>query len=151
MQVNRSLIGSLIVVMTLAGCSNSGTKPETSTTNGSSPAIESTKQTASESTEASQPSTASEVYEGTIHGVISDSMCGKDHSKMGEAGKQPSKCIEQCVASGAKYVLVDEKGDSYTLSDQEKSKILAGKHVAISGHIDPSEKAIHVHSIVVAA
>jgi len=67
---------------------------------------------------------------------------------MGEAGKQPSKCIEQCVASGAKYVLVDEKGDSYTLSDQEKSKILAGKHVAISGHIDPSEKAIHVHSIV---
>ena len=47
-----------------------------------------------------------------------------------------------------KYVLVDEKGDSYTLSDQEKSKILAGKHVAISGHIDPSEKAIHVHSIV---
>jgi hypothetical protein len=39
MQVNRSLIGSLIVVMTLAGCSNSGTKPETSTTNGSSPAM----------------------------------------------------------------------------------------------------------------
>jgi hypothetical protein len=148
MQVNRGVISSLIVVMTLAGCSNSGSKPEASTSTGPSPAIESTKQASEENTDASQPSSSSEVYEGTIHGVISDSMCGKDHLKMGETGKDPAKCIEQCVASGAKYVLVDEKGDSYTLSDQEKSKILGGKHVAISGHIDPTEKAIHVHSIV---
>lgn len=149
MQVNRSLISGFIMILALAGCSSSGNTPEASSSSGSSAAVtESTAQTTKEAKQASPASTSGEVYEGTIHGVISDSMCGKDHSKMGETGKDPVKCIEQCVASGAKYVLVDDKGDSYSLSDQEKTKALGGKHVAITGHIDPSEKAIHVHSIV---
>ncbi|MBX3150340.1 hypothetical protein KF728_09350 [Candidatus Obscuribacterales bacterium] len=149
MQFKTSLIGGLIVTLTLAGCSTAGTKPETS--NSESAPVESSAQTSEAPKEnVSTPATTSsgEVYEGTITGVISDSMCGKDHSKMGELGKTPAKCIEKCVASGAKFVLVDEKGDSYALSDQEKTKDLAGKHVAITGHIDPSEKAIHVHKIV---
>lgn len=153
MQIKTRLIGVLIVTLTLAGCGTAGTKPETS--HGESASVESSAQTSETQKEnvTTQPTPATtdasgEVYEGTITGVISDNMCGKDHSKMGDLGKDPAKCIEKCVASGAKYVLVDEKGDSYSLSDQEKTKDLAGKHVAITGHIDPSEKAIHVHKIV---
>lgn len=155
MQINTSLVGGLIVTLTLAGCSTAGTKPEAS--NSESTPVESSAQTseAPKETAPTQPTPAKatavssgEVYEGTITGVISDSMCGKDHSKMGGLGKDPAKCIEKCVASGAKYVLIDEKGDSYSLSNQEKPKELTGKHVAITGHIDPSEKAIHVHKIV---
>lgn len=145
MKVNLSLIGGLMVIMALTGCNSSGNKPA-ETSNGLTPSV--TEPTAKTNKDASPASSSGEVYEGTMHGVISDSMCGKDHSKMGETGKDPAKCIGQCVASGAKYVLVDEKGDSYSLSDQEKPKELGGKHVAITGHIDPSEKAIHVHSIV---
>jgi hypothetical protein len=155
MQIKTSLIGGLIVTLTLAGCSTAGTKPETS--NSESAPVESSAQTSevAKETAPTQPTptteaatSSGEVYEGTITGVISDSMCGKDHSKMGGLGKDPAKCIEKCVASGAKYVLIDEKGDSYSLSNQEKPKELTGKHVAITGHIDPSEKAIHVHKIV---
>lgn len=87
-------------------------------------------------------------YEGTISGVISDSMCGKDHTGMGELGKDPIDCTKQCVERGAKYVLVDEKsGDVYNLSDQRKATDFAGKTVTVAGHIDPAEKAIHVHSL----
>lgn len=104
---------------------------------------------ATESAPDSPQNTASQaVYEGTINGVISDSMCGSDHSKMGALGKDPAACSKKCAESGAKYVLVDKNGDSYALSDQKKASDLAGQTVAITGHIDPAEKSIHVHSIV---
>jgi predicted small lipoprotein YifL len=89
-----------------------------------------------------------QVYEGTLSGVISDSMCGKDHSGMGELGKDPAVCTQKCVEQGAKFVLVDEKsGDVYNLSDQKKPAKFAGQSVSVDGHIDPTEKAIHVHSL----
>ncbi|MBX9771207.1 MAG: hypothetical protein K2X29_07535 [Candidatus Obscuribacterales bacterium] len=91
---------------------------------------------------------AGQVYVGTISGVISDSMCGKDHSGMGDLGKDSVACTQKCVEQGAKFVLVDEKsGDIYKLSDQKKPAKFAGKGVSIDGHIDPAEKAIHVHSL----
>jgi hypothetical protein len=89
-----------------------------------------------------------EVYEGTISGVISDSMCGKDHSGMGELGKDPVACTKACIGKGAKYVLVDKSGSIYQLSDQEKPQEFAGRTVSIEGHIDPAEKSIHVHSMI---
>lgn len=89
-----------------------------------------------------------QVYEGTLSGVISDSMCGKGHSGMGELGKDPTVCSQKCVEQGAKFVLVEEKsGDVYNLSDQKKPAKFAGQSVSVEGHIDPAEKAIHVHSI----
>lgn len=142
-----------VLFLGLAACSNTDQKTETSTQSSTS-TTETSTPAASTSETSTQPNTAStskgtgEVYEGTISGVISDSMCGKDHTKMGDTGKDAKVCIEKCVTSGAKYVLVDEKGDSYALSDQDKPKELAGKTVSITGHIDPTEKSIHVHSIV---
>lgn len=142
-----------VLILGLAACSNTDQKTETSTQSSTS-TTETNTPAASTSETSAQPNTASTnkatggVYEGTISGVISDSMCGKDHTKMGDAGKDAKACIEKCVTSGAKYVLVDEKGDSYALSDQDKPKEQAGKAVSITGHIDPTEKSIHVHSIV---
>ncbi len=145
MQMKPSLILGLIATMSLSACTSSGEKAADISTNTQAPPAQTTPATQAEPTSTTD---GGKVYEGTINGVISDSMCGKDHSKMGETGKDPAKCIAECVASGAKYVLVDDKGESYSLSDQGKTKELAGQHVAVTGHIDPSTKAIHVHSIV---
>lgn len=87
------------------------------------------------------------VYSGTISGVISDSMCGNNHTSMGELGKDSVSCTRKCVEQGAKYVLVDETDNIYSLSDQGKAGKFAGKTVSVAGHIDPSTKAIHVHSL----
>jgi hypothetical protein len=43
----------------------------------------------------------------TLTGRISDSMCGKDHSAMGEMGKNPKECALACVKGGAKYVFAE--------------------------------------------
>jgi hypothetical protein len=127
-------------MMVLAGCGQPEQKTETS------------EQQTNTATEAGSATSTTEgnsekVYEGTISGVISDSMCGKDHSGMGELGKDPVACINKCVEQGAKYVLVSDSGDVYQLTDTKKAKQLAGKTVSIEGHIDPKEKAIHVHSM----
>lgn len=104
-------------------------------------------------TESGSTSTGTEpgggkAYEGTISGVISDSMCGKDHSGMGELGKDPVACTQKCVAQEQKYVVVDSAtGDVYKLSDSDKVKDFAGKPVSIEGHIDAQNKTIHVHSV----
>lgn len=144
MKVKANMIASGLCMLLLAACSPGEQKSEeTTSTTSATPAT-----TSPDATETSTSTGAADIYEGTIDGVISDSMCGKDHSKMGALGKDPAACIAKCVAGGAKYVLVDSKGDSYALSDQIKAKELAAKSVAITGHIDPKEKSIHVHSIV---
>lgn len=123
------VIGCLVV---LAGCSQGEQKAETTT-----------QQSVTIGTQTNN----TKAYEGTISGVISDSMCESDHNKMGDLGKDPIACAHKCVEAGAKYVLVDNKGTMYKLSDQRKPKEFAGKAVSVKGHIDPVEKLIHVHSI----
>lgn len=136
----KAVIFGAACIIALAGCgqteqksASSGQQTSTATDTGS----------ATTGNEAN----SGKLYEGTISGVISDSMCGKDHSGMGELGKDPVACTKKCVEQGAKYVLVSDSGDVYRLSDAGKAKELAGKPVSIEGHIDPKEKAIHVHSI----
>jgi len=150
MRITKQLVLSISTVFALSACSNADQKSDQASqpTTGSTANTTSTETSESTSAGPQAQSKAGEVYEGTIKGVISDSMCGKDHSKMGAEGADPKACIDKCISSGAKYILVDEKGDSYALSDQEKPRELAGAKVAITGHIDPTDKSIHVHSIV---
>ncbi len=153
MRIIANILVCAVLILGVAACSNADQKAEISSqsgpsTTGTSTSVASTSETAAQPNTASTNKGTGEVYEGTISGVISDSMCGKDHAKMGDTGKDAKVCIEKCVTSGAKYVLVDEKGDSYALSDQDKPKEQAGKTVSITGHIDPTERSIHVHSIV---
>lgn len=128
----------------LAGCSQEQTPQQATTSNANTaPATQSSPKESSTTKE----TTTGGVHEGTIAGVISDSMCGKDHMKMGDMGKDAQACSHKCVEAGAKYVLVAESGDIYQLSDQKRAKEFAGKPVEISGHIDETSKAIHLHGI----
>lgn len=90
------------------------------------------------------------VYSGTVHGVISDSMCKFDHSAMIKAGHgtDAKSCTEKCVKEGNKLVLADKKNKLvYTFVNSKEVKSYAGKKVAITGHIDPDTKVIHIHSV----
>jgi len=62
-------------------------------------------------------------------GVITDSMCGKDHAMMKVA--PDSKCVQECVKQGAKYALFDGK-ISYVLSDQLTPQQFAGQKVKVN-------------------
>ena len=84
----------------------------------------------------------------TFTGVITDSMCGKDHSAMGV--KPDSKCVLECVKAGAKYALYDGKA-VYALSDQKGPEKFAGQKVKITGTYNEATKILKVDSMVAAA
>jgi hypothetical protein len=62
-------------------------------------------------------------------GSISDKMCGAKHM-MGESARD---CTLECVKAGSKFILVDEKGKIYDLSDQKKPEKFAGEKVKVTG------------------
>ena len=73
----------------------------------------------------------------TITGVVSDSMCGLDHSSMGKDGSDARSCTLKCVEGGSKLVLADKtNGKIYQLSDQKAAKKFAGENVRATGHLD---------------
>jgi len=81
----------------------------------------------------------------TFTGVITDAMCGKDHSMMGV--KPDAKCVTECVKRGSKYSLV-VGDDVYELSDQKGPEKLAAQKVIVKGTLDG--KIIQVQSITAA-
>ncbi len=80
----------------------------------------------------------------TFTGVITDSMCGKDHAMMKVA--PDSKCVVECVKHGSKYALYDGK-KSYVLSDQKSAEQFAGQKVRISGTLYEKTGILKVDSI----
>jgi hypothetical protein len=80
----------------------------------------------------------------TFTGVITDSMCGKDHAMMKVT--PDSKCVEECVKHGSKYALFDGKS-MYTLSDQKTPEKFAGQKVKITGTLYDKTKILKVDSI----
>ncbi len=96
------------------------------------------------------PVLSQSVHEGTIYGVISDSMCKFDHSGMIKAGhaKDSADRTKKCVSKGSKLVLADEKNNIvYGLANPSKANQFAGKRVSVEGHIDTKAKVVHIHSI----
>jgi hypothetical protein len=83
----------------------------------------------------------------TFTGVITDSMCGPDHSAMNL--KPDSACVKACVRYGAKYALWDGK-TLYILSDQKTPEQFAGQRVKITGTYDAAAKLLKVNSMVAA-
>lgn len=80
----------------------------------------------------------------TFTGVITDSMCGKDHAMMKVT--QDSKCVLECVKGGSKYALFDGT-NTYVLSDQRTPEGFAGQRVRITGTLFEKTKIIKVDSI----
>jgi len=80
----------------------------------------------------------------TFTGVITDTMCGADHSHMGI--KPDSKCVRECVRSGSKYALWDGK-KLYTLSDQQTPEKFAAERVKVTGTLFEKTGIIKVDKI----
>ena len=85
----------------------------------------------------------------TFTGVITDTMCGKDHAMMKVA--PDSKCVVECVKGDkkTKYALFDGK-NVYVLSDQKTPQQFAGKTVTVTGTLFEKTKILKVDSIVAA-
>ena len=80
----------------------------------------------------------------TFTGIITDSMCGKDHKAMKISPED--KCVRDCVKYGSKYALNDGK-NLYILSDQKRPSNFAAQKVKITGVLDEKEKVLKVDSI----
>jgi len=83
---------------------------------------------------------AAEVFTG----VITDSMCLSDHRAMNVTPE--SKCVNDCVKYGAKYVLLVGKR-VYPLNHQQTPAKFAGQKVTVTGIFDAKAKILKVESI----
>lgn len=80
----------------------------------------------------------------TFTGVITDSMCGRNHAAMKVT--PDSKCVKECIKHGSKYALFDGK-TAYLLSDQKTPEQYAGQRVRITGTLYEKTKILKVDSI----
>ena len=89
---------------------------------------------------------ASAADQKTYSGVITDTMCGKDHAAMKVS--PDSKCVVECVRhdKNNKYALFDGK-NVYVLSDQKSPEQFAGQKVKIAGTLYEKTKILKVVSI----
>ncbi len=84
---------------------------------------------------------------GAFVGVVTDTMCGADHSMMGST--PAAKCTVDCVKSNPsrfKYALVSGK-KVYTLSDQQTPEKFAGQKVKVTGTLHEKTSVLEVKSI----
>lgn len=82
---------------------------------------------------------------GTFTGVITDSMCGKDHKAM-NMGADPD-CTKACAKSkDVKYALYDGKR-TYKLSDQQTPAKFAAQRVKVTGTLYEKTGIIQVDKI----
>jgi hypothetical protein len=80
----------------------------------------------------------------TYSGVVTDSMCARDHSGMGV--KPNAKCVQECVKHGSKYALATAD-KVYLLSDQRTPEKFAAAKVIVTGTLDPKTNTIAVEKI----
>jgi len=90
-----------------------------------------------------QTPTASKNYSG----VISETMCGINHTPMGIT--PDPKCIVECVkhGRGVRYALVIDAKTMYTLSDQQTPERFAGQRVTVRGVLYPKTNILKVETI----
>ena len=87
----------------------------------------------------------------TFTGVITDTMCGANHSMMNI--KPDEKCVRECVKMNpqkTKYALLVGK-DVYVLSDQQTPEKFAAQKVTVTGTLFEKTKVIKVDKIEAAS
>lgn len=81
----------------------------------------------------------------TFTGVITDTMCGRDHTHMGVS--PDAKCVRDCVRSGQyKYALL-VGNQMYVLSDQQTPEKFAAQKVTVRGVFYEKTRILKVDSI----
>ena len=81
----------------------------------------------------------------TFTGVITDTMCGKDHAMMKVS--PDAKCVVECAKGDKnKYALFDGK-NVYVLSDQKTPEQFAGKKVTVTGTLYEKTRILKMDSI----
>lgn len=82
----------------------------------------------------------------TFTGVISDSMCARDHEAM--KIDPEDRCVRECVTHSRKvrYVLLHDD-HAFVLSDQETPAKFAGRKVTVKGVLYEKTGVIEVESI----
>jgi hypothetical protein len=87
---------------------------------------------------------------GAFTGVITDTMCGKNHAAMRIA--PDAKCVRECVKMDPKkwkYALLDGE-KMYTLSDQQLPEKFAAQRVKVTGTLDEKTGVLKVAKIELA-
>lgn len=119
---------STIAVVALAACVSTGAQVQRGSTTGTNP-----------------QRAAGSGGEIRLTGVISDSLCGRQHYVLSNG--TPAECTRYCVAKGANYILI--AGDKiYTLLGEPGAALvqLAGQQARITGTLADSN-AIEIKSI----
>lgn len=82
----------------------------------------------------------------TYKGVITDSMCSREHAAMKIAPE--SKCVRDCVGDGKTYKYALLVGENlYLLSDQETPARFAAQRVEVTGVLYEKTKILKVEAI----
>jgi hypothetical protein len=84
----------------------------------------------------------------TYTGVITDTMCGADHTHMGIS--PDDKCVRECVKSGNgkwKYALLGADKKMYVLSDQQTPEKFAAMKVKVTGTLYEKTGVLKVDKI----
>lgn len=81
----------------------------------------------------------------TSTGVITDTMCGKEHKHMGVADE--AKCVRDCAKSGRNQYALVAGGAMYILSDQQSSEKFAAQRVRVKGALYEKTGILKVESI----
>jgi hypothetical protein len=94
---------------------------------------------------------AGEASPHLFSGIISDSECGLDHSRMKKEHHLSNdlKCTRECCEKyQQEYVLADHTtGEVYQLDDQKKAARYANRIVRVLGTLDADSGTIHVLQI----
>ena len=78
----------------------------------------------------------------TIHGWISDSMCGAKHAGSG------AECVKKCIEGGMAPVFVDDaKKQVWTIDNPDAVKKYYGDHVTVKASADTDKKSVHIDSV----
>ena len=80
----------------------------------------------------------------TFTGVITDTMCGIQHTMM--KNQPDDQCIRMCTKGSSEYALFDG-AQVWKLSDQKNSAKFAAQRVKIAGTFNEKTKTIKVSSI----
>jgi hypothetical protein len=85
------------------------------------------------------------VSEQTFTGVITDSMCGANHSMMNI--HPDAVCVRECVKSGSVKFSLNDGKNTWKLSDQATPASFAGKRVRVTGVLFGKTGIIQVSKI----